>query len=39
MYTFVFIDSLCENSDNKQLTSTNKKKAIINAMYTQYEGI
>lgn len=39
MYTFVFIDSLCENSDNKQHTSTNKKKAIINAMYTLYEGI
>jgi len=39
MYTFVFIDSLCEDSDNKQLTSTNKKKAIIAAVYTHYEGI
>lgn len=39
MYTFVFIDLLCENIDNKQHTSTNKKKAIINATYTHYEGI
>jgi len=39
MYTFVFTNSLCENSDNKQLTSTNKKKAITTAVYTHYEGI
>jgi len=39
MYTFVFIDSLCENSDNKQLTSTKKKKAIFDAVCTHYEGI
>jgi len=37
MYAFIFMGSLCENSDNKQLTSTNKKKAIA-AVCTHYEG-